>query len=88
MKVKKNIKLIWSLAIALVVTTAISLGVMLNSSKTEAHATSGVTSIAVALVWSDNVEPHMGQSANVVLYQNGAVASSVDLSIGNCWQCK
>lgn len=88
MKIKKNIKLIWSLAIALVVTTAISLGIMLNVSKTEAHATSGITSLDVVLVWSDNVEPHMGHSASVTISGSNGWSETVTLSIGNCWQHK
>lgn len=89
MKEKKNIKLIWMLAIALVVTTAISVGIMLNVSKTEAHATSGVTSISASLVWSDNVYNHPNDTAIVQLWQNGSLADTVALSLsGNCWEYK
>ncbi len=70
------------------VCAVISAGILLSTHKDKAHASSGITSLEAALVWSDNVEPHMGQSATVVLYENGSAISTVEFSINNCWQCK
>lgn len=52
----------------------------------KAEATpSNARNLEVAIVWSDNVEAHLGQSSSVTLYQNGAAISTVTLSSPLWW---
>lgn len=50
MNTKNKISIVLVTIAAVILSVIISFGVMLNSSKTEAHATSGITSLDVVLV--------------------------------------
>lgn len=81
----KNITLVLG-AIIFAATISIAVAMFGQHEISKAEATPNNTrNLEVAIVWSDNVEAHFGQSSSVTLYQNGAPVSTVTLSSPLWW---
>lgn len=81
----KNRTLIFvAIIVAVVIAFGISMLHMHLQDKAEATP-SNTRNLEVAIVWSDNVEAHFGQSSSVTLYQNGTPISTVTLSSPLWW---
>ena len=81
----KNRTLIFvAIIVAVVIAFGISMLYMHLQDKAEATP-SNTRNLEVAIVWSDNVEAHFGQSSSVTLYQNGTPISTVTLSSPLWW---
>lgn len=81
----KNKTLIF-VATTVAVAMIVCLAIFCMPKQEKAEATpSNARNLEVAIVWSDNVEAHLGQSSSVTLYQNGTAISTVTLSSPLWW---